>query len=449
MRLRQLFEAKDNTVSIIFGRFNPPHKGHRAAWEMASESPSWYVGTNRSTQGPKDPLPFDVKVEAMKAIWPEVEGHIVAETSWLTLASKVYDEHGGGVTLLCLTDEDWVTKTIQQYNGKEGTHGYYNFKRIDQKPTPRLSSATALRAAVQADDRQAFADAAGVPADTPIAGHPFFDVVAHFLNQQTAAPKKVAKKKKEPEVAEEINIESIINNINQDAIEEGIKSKIAAAIIAAVAPAVAAQQPDQQIDPSDKSSISKILSTAITIYNIKSNASNISRAGAEEELRNELRRWINRQGGQYDQPSNLPLPDIRREDAAGVGIITKQNTTKDVNKGTLRKMLKAFHLIDSMSKDLKSLTEAPIELDPEDPMNPMIVGTRSNPAKLKYRMLRAANQLKDLAQRSQDASAIEWDSITKNFDELAMNIGEIKHALDELRKVRSKGGVRSRGIEKF
>jgi hypothetical protein len=34
-----------------------------------------------------------------------------------------------------------------------------------------------------------------------------------------------------------------------------------------------------------------------------------------------------------------------KNEEAGVGIITKQNTTKDVNKGTLRKMLKAFRLI--------------------------------------------------------------------------------------------------------
>jgi hypothetical protein len=33
------------------------------------------------------------------------------------------------------------------------------------------------------------------------------------------------------------------------------------------------------------------------------------------------------------------------QEAAGVGIITKQNTTKDVNKGTLKKMLKGYKLI--------------------------------------------------------------------------------------------------------
>ena len=200
MRLRQLFEATADEVAIIFGRFNPPHKGHRAAWELASQSSAWFVGTNESTVGPKDPLPYDVKVEAMKAIWPEVEGHIMAETSWLTMASELYKKYPDA-TLLCLTDEDWVTKTIVQYNGKEGAHGFYNFKNIEQKPTPRLSSATALRDAVTKGDRDAFTQAAGVNADTPVAGKPFFDLVAEYLLPYSNAPKKVTKKK-EPAVAE-------------------------------------------------------------------------------------------------------------------------------------------------------------------------------------------------------------------------------------------------------
>ena len=91
--------------------------------------------------------------------------------------------------------------------------------------------------------------------------------------------------------------------------------------------------------------------------------------------------------------------------------------------------------------------EAPIEFDPAEPMNPMIYGAGANPAKLQSRMLRAAGQLKDLAQRAEGASAVEWEMIAKNFDELAMNIGQIKHGLEELAKQRKKGGVRSRGID--
>ena len=202
MRLRQLFEASNNEVAIIFGRFNPPHMGHKAAWELASKSPVWFVGTNQSTVGPKDPLPYDVKVKAMKAVWPEVESHIVAETSWLTMASKVYEQYPKA-TLLCLTDEDWVTKTIKDYNGKEGPHGYYNFAEIKQKPTPRLSSATALRDAVIKGDRDAFSKAAGVDADTLVDGKPFFDLVAEYLlpyadvlNKIKTRDADLAKKKK-------------------------------------------------------------------------------------------------------------------------------------------------------------------------------------------------------------------------------------------------------------
>jgi hypothetical protein len=296
MRLRNIFEAQQNEVAIIFGRFNPPHKGHRAAWELASKSPVWYVGTNESTVGPKDPLPYDVKVEAMKTVWPKVEGHIIAETSWLTLASRVYKENPEA-TLLCLTDEDWVTKTIVQYNGKEGAHGFYNFPNIIQKPTPRLSSATALRDAVTKGDRDAFTQAAGVSADTPVAGKPFFDLVAEYLLPYANAPKKVAKKK----VAEPV---------------EGIN-------------------------------------------------------------------------------------------------------------------------------------EAPIDFNPAEPMNPMIYGhEKANPAELKTRMLRASGQLKDLAARAADASPTEWQSIAANFEELKMNIEQIRHALSELAKRRKRGGVQSRGIDK-
>ena len=172
------------SIGIIFGRFNPPHKGHRAAWVKASkEQPVWYVGTNRDTQGPKDPLPFDIKIEAMKAIWPGIKGHLVAEQSWLTLASYAFKKNPNATELVCYTDEAWVTKTVAAYNGKEGPHGFYNFKQVRQEETERLSSATELRSAVRTGDKEQFAKAAGVPADTPVAGHSFFDIVAHYLNQ--------------------------------------------------------------------------------------------------------------------------------------------------------------------------------------------------------------------------------------------------------------------------
>ncbi len=94
------------------------------------------------------------------------------------------------------------------------------------------------------------------------------------------------------------------------------------------------------------------------------------------------------------------------------------------------------------------ISEAPIEMDPSEPMNPLIVGhDKANPAKLKYRRLRAAGQLKDLASRAENASPTEWQTMARQFEELKMNMEQIRHALEELGKMRKKGGVRSRGID--
>lgn len=188
MKLNELFEPRKQTVGIIFGRFNPPHKGHKAAWEVASKADHWFVGTNENTQGPKDPLPFNVKVEAMKTVWPIVESHIVSTNTWLTMASDIYNQYGD-VNLLVCTEESWVTEALKQYNGKDLQHGYYNFSRITQQPTPRLSSATALRDAVVSGSREAFSEAAGVDADTMIAGESYFDIVANHLNTKLDSKK--------------------------------------------------------------------------------------------------------------------------------------------------------------------------------------------------------------------------------------------------------------------
>ena len=184
MKTYHLTESEQHGAAIIFGRFNPPHFGHSNAWTVASKFPIWYVGTNQSTQGPKDPLPFDIKVEAMKTIMPEIDGHLVAEQSWWSLATMVYKKHGGDMVLHVVTDptdKAIFVPGLLKSNGVEGEHGYYKFQDILWAPATRDSTATALRAAVEHDDPQAFTKAAGVDANTMIAGHPFFNLVKHYM----------------------------------------------------------------------------------------------------------------------------------------------------------------------------------------------------------------------------------------------------------------------------
>ncbi len=99
----------------------------------------------------------------------------------------------------------------------------------------------------------------------------------------------------------------------------------------------------------------------------------------------------------------------------------------------------------------KTISESPIEMDPKNPNDPMVMPPGLNPGKLSYRKARAAAQLADLARMAAEAneknSAIMWDSIVRHFPELETNIRSIQHGQDELQKVRRKGGVRSRGID--
>jgi hypothetical protein len=182
----------------------------------------------------------------MKAIWPNVAGHIVSEQGWWTLASYVYKKHGP-VKLFVVTDEKdklVYVPGLQKANGiADPKHGYYNFKSIEWRKADRVSSATDLRAAVLEGSRKKFTQAAGVSSETPVMGKPFFDLVSEYL-----LPYK-----------------------------------------------------DQIL-------------------------ASMARKAAKAAKKN--------------------------EDAAGVGTITKQNSTADVNAGTPRKNLKAFHLVKETSSDL-------------------------------------------------------------------------------------------------
>jgi nicotinamide mononucleotide adenylyltransferase len=206
MKLREMFEGEQppnslKTIGISFGRFNPPHKGHKGVWKAASKNPIWYVGTNDSTSGPKDPLPYDVKLQCMAAVFPPVVGHVVPEQSLLTLATSVYNKYGENVHLKVYTDETWLADVLVKYNGAESEHGMYKFKNIEHIATERLASATDLRSAVRSGNREAFYKDMGVNPDVTVEvdgdARPIFDVVAHYLNQYPEKAKRAVKTKED------------------------------------------------------------------------------------------------------------------------------------------------------------------------------------------------------------------------------------------------------------
>lgn len=98
--------------------------------------------------------------------------------------------------------------------------------------------------------------------------------------------------------------------------------------------------------------------------------------------------------------------------------------------------------------------EAPIAAT-DDPMDPMIYGhEKANPMSLKGRILQARRQLQELAQMAESDDLATWMQITKlakggMFMGLEQNLEQVRHGLEELAAKRKKGGVQSRGIDKF
>ena len=93
------------------------------------------------------------------------------------------------------------------------------------------------------------------------------------------------------------------------------------------------------------------------------------------------------------------------------------------------------------------IDEMPIEFNKENPIQSQI-NHKSNPGSIEYRIMRARSQIKDLATRVDSNELIVWESITRQFPELAMNIEEIRHGIEELAKIRKGGGRRSHNIDK-
>ena len=90
--------------------------------------------------------------------------------------------------------------------------------------------------------------------------------------------------------------------------------------------------------------------------------------------------------------------------------------------------------------------EAPLDFDKENPVASTIHGHKSNPGSIEYRIMRARRQLKELAQMSESNDLLTWETIARHFPELAMNIEEVRHGIEELAKIKKGGGRRSSNV---
>ena len=128
-------EKTKGTLTVAFGRFNPPTTGHEKLLDTVasnSDEGDYIIVPSRSQDKKKNPLDPDTKVEIMKQMYPSHSGKIVNDPGNRTIfdvLKKAHTDGYAGVRILGGADRvKEFEKLTGSYNGK-----LYQFDNVEVK----------------------------------------------------------------------------------------------------------------------------------------------------------------------------------------------------------------------------------------------------------------------------------------------------------------------------
>ena len=126
-------EKTKGTLTIAFGRFNPPTTGHEKLLDKvasSSDNSDYIIVPSRSQDAKKNPLDPDTKVSVMQKMFPKHKNNIVNDKNNRTIFDVLKKAHTDGYTnVRILGGADRVKefeKLTGDYNGK-----LYNFDNVE------------------------------------------------------------------------------------------------------------------------------------------------------------------------------------------------------------------------------------------------------------------------------------------------------------------------------
>ncbi len=134
-----LKEAANQRHGVMaFGRMNPPTIGHEKlvnkVHEIADKHDAIHaVVLSHSQDAKKNPLDVETKVKHAKKAFPNtnIVGASKERPTIMHHASAMYEAGARHLHVVAGSDrEEEYKKLLNTYNGKDGKHGYYNFKTI-------------------------------------------------------------------------------------------------------------------------------------------------------------------------------------------------------------------------------------------------------------------------------------------------------------------------------
>ena len=224
------------TLTLAFGRFNPPHAGHQQLMDIAAQSAEaeesdYIIVPSRSQDAKKNPLDADTKVSVMRQMFPQHSERIVNDGANRTIFDVLKKAHNDGYTnVRIVAGQDRVKefdKLSQNYNGQ--LYQFDNMEVVssgdrdpDSEGVEGLSSSR-MRLAAAEGDFKTFR--AGMPEGVPRkSAMQLFDTVRQSMNVKDMkefwniweiAPKYDLENLRESYVAKKIfNIGDRVENLN-------------------------------------------------------------------------------------------------------------------------------------------------------------------------------------------------------------------------------------------
>ena len=157
------------TLTLAFGRFNPPHAGHGQLMDIAAESAAetegdYIIVPSRTNDPKKNPLDADAKVTTMRTMFPDHAEKIVNDPQNNTIFDVLKKAHNDGYTnVRIVAGDDRVKqfdKLSQNYNGQlyqfDGLETLSSGQRDDDKEGMEGYSASRMRLAAIEGDFKSF-----------------------------------------------------------------------------------------------------------------------------------------------------------------------------------------------------------------------------------------------------------------------------------------------------
>jgi len=388
----QNIQESDHTAAFVFGRFNPPTIGHKKLFDkLKSVSDVYFVFVSATQDPKKNPLNRDQKIAIINRQFPEAGDHIVNDPSIRTIIDVMkFLENAGHKRVAMVVGSD-RTKSfndlLAKYNGKE-----YEFESIDiisagdrDPDSDDVSGVSASKA------RQAAADGDYETFKTMFFGNEglkknIYKAVRTGMGiredlksyiEQIETNESIEDEAWELLGQDEPTIKKYVQSLGLKNDEESVK-KVSPIIQKAPTQMVNPNQIPRLQNLANKPNDPQVLKSILSVRgssDIKNKFIEIMNKRDQGEARQRgysvgnLIDQINQNryeppvvlksgsslivvGGRtrfyaalaLNKPIRVKVLTPTNKEAAGVGIVTKQNTTKDVNKGTLSKIMKALHL---------------------------------------------------------------------------------------------------------